>query len=82
MEFLRKDGTSVYASLAANPVTDRNGNYIGAVAAVTDITDKKQAEEEIANRLKMESAIAQASTLLAGPEDIDAAPATCPPNLE
>jgi len=72
-EFLRKDGTRVYTSLATNPVTDRNGNYIGALAAVTDITDKKQAEEEIANRLKMESAIAQASTLLAGPEDIDAA---------
>ncbi|MGA2286778.1 MAG: PAS domain S-box protein, partial [Dehalococcoidia bacterium] len=72
LEFLRKDGTKVHTSLATNPVTDRNGSYIGAVAAVTDITDKKQTDEEIANRLKMEYAIAQASTLLAGPEDIDA----------
>jgi PAS domain S-box-containing protein len=71
LEFLRKDGTRVYTSLATNPVTDRNRNYIGAVAAVTDITDRKRAEEEITNRLKMESAIAQASTLLAGPEDAD-----------
>jgi len=46
-EFLRKDGTRVYTSLATNPATDRNGNYIGALAAVTDITDKKQAEEAL-----------------------------------
>jgi len=72
LEFLRKDGTRVYTSLAANPVTDRNGKYIGTVAAVTDITGKKQGEEEIASRLKMEYAIAQASTLMAGPEDADA----------
>jgi len=46
-EFLRKDGTRVYTSLATNPATDRNGNYIGALAGVMDITDRQQAEEAL-----------------------------------
>ena len=43
------------------------------MGTVEDITAQKQAEEDIVTRLRMESALARASNLLAGPEDVDAA---------
>jgi PAS domain S-box-containing protein len=46
-EFLRKDGTRVYATLETAPITDDNGNYIGALASIMDITERKKAEEQI-----------------------------------
>jgi diguanylate cyclase (GGDEF)-like protein/PAS domain S-box-containing protein len=45
--FLRKDGTYMYALLSTNPLYDSNGNYIGALAMVTDITERKKAEDRI-----------------------------------
>ena len=45
----------------------------GYLGTIEDVTERKRAEEEMANRLRMESAIAQASNLLAGPEEGDAA---------
>lgn len=45
-EFLRKDGARVYASLATGPILDEQGRYIGAIAAVQDITDRLRAEAE------------------------------------
>jgi two-component system cell cycle sensor histidine kinase/response regulator CckA len=47
LKFLRKDGTRVYALLATSPITDDEGNYIGATAGVQDITKRKQAEEAL-----------------------------------
>jgi PAS domain S-box-containing protein len=49
-EFLRKDGTRVYATLVTSPITDDNGNYIGALASVMDITERKKAEEALEQR--------------------------------
>jgi PAS domain S-box-containing protein len=46
-EFLRKDGTRIYTALAASPVTDESGNYIGALAGVIDLSERKRMEEEI-----------------------------------
>ncbi len=43
-------------------------SYVGTIE---DITERKRAEEEMANRLAIESAIAQASNLLAASDDID-----------
>jgi PAS domain S-box-containing protein len=44
-EFLRKDGTRVCTSLETCPITDEQGNYVGALALVADITQRRQAEE-------------------------------------
>lgn len=49
-EFLRKDKTRLYASLATTPLTDDKGNYIGALAAVVDITERRQTEEILQQR--------------------------------
>ncbi len=46
-EFLCKDGTTFYASLETTPITSAEGHYIGAIAAVADITKRRKAEEEL-----------------------------------
>jgi len=47
-EFLRKDGSTIYTLLETGPLTDEKGNHIGAIAGITDITERKQAEEKLA----------------------------------
>ena len=46
-EFTRKNGSRMSAHLTAAPVIDDAGNYKGAVAAVMDITEKKNIEEDL-----------------------------------
>jgi PAS domain S-box-containing protein len=46
-EFIRNDGTRITASLSIAPITGSDGNFNGAIALVTDITDKKRAETAI-----------------------------------
>jgi len=43
-EFLKKDGSRVYTSLETSPIVDRDGRYIGALAVVADITQRRQME--------------------------------------
>ena len=45
-EFLRKDGTKIYTTLETTPLTDADGNYIGAMAGVMDITERVRVEAE------------------------------------
>jgi PAS domain S-box-containing protein len=47
-EFIRKDGERVYTSLAATSIIDNNGNYIGAIAGVQDISRRKRVESALA----------------------------------
>jgi PAS domain S-box-containing protein len=46
-ELLRKYGERIYTSMATTPVMDAAGNYIGALAGVADITDRKNIEKEL-----------------------------------
>ncbi len=46
-EFTRKDGTRIFTTLETSPITDDSGNYLGALAGVMDITQRKQAEEAL-----------------------------------
>ena len=48
-ELLRKDGSRIYTSMATSPILDQDGNYAGALAGVTDITERRQAEQELKN---------------------------------
>lgn len=45
-EFIRKDGTRVYTNLNASPIIE-DGRNCGVLAFVTDITQRKQAEEAL-----------------------------------
>jgi PAS domain S-box-containing protein len=42
-EFVRKDGSRLYASMATSPIYDDDGNYAGAIAGVQDVTDRVKA---------------------------------------
>ncbi len=38
VELLGKDGKKVYADMKVSPITDAEGNYLGTIAAVKDVT--------------------------------------------
>jgi diguanylate cyclase (GGDEF)-like protein/PAS domain S-box-containing protein len=44
-KFLRKDGAELWTTMATNPIFDGQGGYIGALALVTDITERKQSAD-------------------------------------
>lgn len=46
-EFVRKDGEKIYTTLITTPLQDVDGNYQGALAAVIDITDLKDAQKAL-----------------------------------
>jgi len=52
LDFLRKDGTLVRTNIGVTPIKDKNGNFSGSLAVVTDMTDRKRYEEalEVANQ--------------------------------
>jgi two-component system cell cycle sensor histidine kinase/response regulator CckA len=47
LEFIHKSGGRVYVRLETSRLTDENGDYIGVIAGVQDITERKQAEEAL-----------------------------------
>ena len=47
-KFRRKDGSALWTSMATSPITNGSGEYGGALAMVTDITARKQAEQLLA----------------------------------
>jgi PAS domain S-box-containing protein len=47
LEFLRKNGTKVYVNMKISFLTDDDENYLGAIAAILDLTEYKRAEEQI-----------------------------------
>jgi PAS domain S-box-containing protein len=44
-EFIKKDGTVLYARLEAVPLHDENGRFRGSFASVMDVSRRKRAEE-------------------------------------
>lgn len=45
--FRRKDGGEMWGWISASPIMDEAGKYAGALAMVTDITERKRAEETL-----------------------------------
>lgn len=46
-EFVKKDGTKLYAILEASPRFDCNGRIMGSFASIMDISRRKKAEDEL-----------------------------------
>lgn len=46
-KLVRRDGSEWYALISAAPVQDREGRFQGTFSIVTDITDRKEAEEAL-----------------------------------
>lgn len=51
-EYLRKDGSTLQAAVAAAPVFGENGEFVGALAAIQDITERKKAERLLARQAR------------------------------
>lgn len=45
--FRRKDGGTLWVIISATPILDESGQFQGSISMVTDITDRKQAEENL-----------------------------------
>ncbi len=45
--FLRKDGSGLWTIVSANPVFDEEGRFEGALAMITDLSERKQAQEAL-----------------------------------
>ena len=55
-KFIQKDGTHMYANIAASSIQNDAGNYIGTLALVADITERKKIEvnlKESRDKLEM-----------------------------
>jgi PAS domain S-box-containing protein len=55
-EFIQKDGAHMYVNIAASSIQDDTGNYIGTLALVADITERKKIEvtlKESRDKLEM-----------------------------
>ena len=46
-EFITKEGKRVYALLETAPITSKDGTYLGAIAGVMDITERKRTEKAL-----------------------------------
>jgi len=61
-KFIAKSGREVWTNISANPVFDENGSYKGSLAMITDITERKKIEQNLASKhesLKKAEAISQ-----------------------
>jgi diguanylate cyclase (GGDEF)-like protein/PAS domain S-box-containing protein len=47
VRFRRKDGGVLWTIIAANPISEGDGRYLGTLAMVTDITERKRAEDHL-----------------------------------
>jgi PAS domain S-box-containing protein len=47
VSFIRKDGSTIYTHLSTGPIISEKGEYVGAVSGVIDMTDRRNAENEI-----------------------------------
>jgi two-component sensor histidine kinase len=46
---MHKNGSPIWVFLNAKPLFDKNGKYVGAMSMLTDITQRKETEEVLAN---------------------------------
>ncbi|HEY9726048.1 MAG TPA: PAS domain S-box protein [Chroococcales cyanobacterium] len=60
-KFRRKDGSVMWAIVSATPLFDAAGQYAGAFGMITDITDRKRAEEALRQQVLREQLIARIS---------------------
>jgi len=53
--FRKLDGGELWASLSTNPMFTENGDYDGALAMVTDVTERRRLEEQLRQSQKMDA---------------------------
>ncbi len=53
LKFICKDGSPYWALIGSKPLFDENGKFKGALAMLTDVTELKRAEEELAKQARL-----------------------------
>lgn len=56
-KFRRKDGSALWAIISATPLFNDQGGFVGVLRMITDISDRKQAEEALQEREQFLSSI-------------------------
>lgn len=56
-KFRCKDGSTLWTLVSTNPILDQNGNYLGCLGMLTDISDRKAAELTLQRRAEQEALI-------------------------
>ncbi len=46
-KFVRRDGSALWAIVSANPILDESGRFVGALATVTDVTERRRIEQAL-----------------------------------
>ncbi|HEY9504348.1 MAG TPA: PAS domain S-box protein [Gemmatimonadales bacterium] len=73
LRFLRQDGGELWGLVSASPIVGRDGGLVGTVGMVTDITERKRAEERLrrsAERLAILHDMGQAVLAARSPAEI------------
>jgi PAS domain S-box-containing protein len=73
LRFLRRDGGELWGLVSASPIVGREGGLVGTVGMVTDITERKRAEERLrrsAERLAILHDMGQAILAARSPAEI------------
>ncbi len=73
LRFLRRDGGELWGLVSASPIVGRDGGLVGTVGMVTDITERKAAEERLrrsAERLAVLHDMGQAVLAARSPAEI------------
>jgi PAS domain S-box-containing protein len=73
LRFLRRDGGELWGLVSASPIVGRDGGLVGTVGMVTDITERKHAEERLrrsAERLAILHDMGQAVLAARSPAEI------------
>jgi len=71
VNYRRKDGTGLWAIVAASPIMDDAGQYAGSLAMVTDITERKEAERAVRESEELYRDLADNSRTLICTHDLD-----------
>jgi PAS domain S-box-containing protein len=69
--FRRKDGTIIWAIVSASPLLSDDGNVVGSLGLITDITLRKQAEEDIRSHVARVEALVRTAARLNAQLDMD-----------
>jgi PAS domain S-box-containing protein len=64
--YKRRDGTEFWAQVSSSSVTDEHGTFLYAVRVQQDLTDRKQAEQQLARRMEQQAALYQLTEQLQG----------------
>jgi len=69
-EMVRKDGTIMPVLLNATALKDSAGNFLMSRSTIFDITERKRAEAEMAERHRLETLVAEVGVALTGAESL------------